>query len=239
MPDEEEQPFINEKSEADGLHERHSALLRSHRRLGRWTVASNVVLAAIVVTLVVLRVTSHDGDHSSPVPTFPTKRVLFEQDDLFAGELSAENDAAWGSLNPPGDGFVLIANPRNHNLPPGIQTDQGELYDISLFHQLHCLGNIRTYLYTMKDSIKSNTTQQAQELVLAHEGHHIHHCFDYIRQALMCAADMTPEWPMEGPEGEKSAVNGWGIEHECKDWSAVMKYMEENNVMAHMWDEPL
>lgn len=121
MPDEEEQPFIDEKSEADGLHQRHSALLRSHRRLGRWTVASNVVLAAIVVALVVLRVTSHDGDHSPPVPTcksrshpftqsskpqqidkllVPTKRVLFEQDELFAGELSAENDAAWGSLNP-------------------------------------------------------------------------------------------------------------------------------------------
>jgi len=44
------------------------------------------------------------------------------------------------------------------------------------------------------------------------------HCFDYIRQALMCAGDMTVEWPRTEEDGRRFAVDGWGVTHECKDW---------------------
>ena len=61
-----------------------------------------------------------------------------------------------------------------------------------------------------------------------HAGHHYHyglnltdhipHCFDYIRQALMCAGDLTLEWPRTEKNGQRFAVDGWGVPHQCKSW---------------------
>lgn len=34
----------------------------------------------------------------------------------------------------------------------------------------------------------------------------------------MCAGDMTVEWPREEADGARFAVDGWGVEHQCKDW---------------------
>jgi hypothetical protein len=47
---------------------------------------------------------------------------------------------------------------------------------------------------------------------------HVYHCFDYIRQALMCAGDLTLEWPRTEKNGQRFAVDGWGVSHQCKSW---------------------
>ena len=46
---------------------------------------------------------------------------------------------------------------------------------------------------------------------------HIAHCFDYIRQAVMCNFDTTVEWPT-GPFDEHGnrGIDGYGIEHVCR-----------------------
>lgn len=49
-------------------------------------------------------------------------------------------------------------------------------------------------------------------------GFHIGHCFDYIRQSIMCAADLTLE-----------SDDGWNEVHMCKDQSEVMEFMAANN----------
>ena len=55
--------------------------------------------------------------------------------------------------------------------------------------------------------------------LLGPDGEHIHHCFDYLRQTIQCAGDMSIEWAREAPEGvQRKAVDGWGIPHECKNW---------------------
>jgi hypothetical protein len=57
---------------------------------------------------------------------------------------------------------------------------------------------------------------------------HLAHCFDYLRQGLMCNADMTVEWPRTETDGRRVAVDGWNIPHECRNWSEVWEYMEVN-----------
>jgi hypothetical protein len=58
---------------------------------------------------------------------------------------------------------------------------------------------------------------------------HTGHCFDYLRQALMCAADMTLEWAAEVPSGKVPfTVDGWGITHQCKNWNEVIGWMLEH-----------
>jgi hypothetical protein len=48
---------------------------------------------------------------------------------------------------------------------------------------------------------------------------HVNHCFDYIRQAIMCAGDMSIEAAaVLKSENEKPHINGMGNAHECKSW---------------------
>lgn len=55
--------------------------------------------------------------------------------------------------------------------------------------------------------------------------HHSSHCFDYLRQSILCAADTTLE-------GKTTSGPGWGSVHECKDYDALLAWANEHSVMA-------
>lgn len=48
---------------------------------------------------------------------------------------------------------------------------------------------------------------------------HLSHCFDELRQAILCAGDTTIE-------GETYESDGWGATHQCKDIDAVIKWAD-------------
>lgn len=52
---------------------------------------------------------------------------------------------------------------------------------------------------------------------------HVRHCFDYIRQALMCAADTN----MEVVDHETHLTNGWGQPKQCRDYKHVLAWAEQ------------
>ena len=123
---------------------------------------------------------------------------------------------------PPGDGFIYINDSASYNLESGKQDLHGEVYDISLFHQLHCLSHIRTYSLSLKASIGRDDPQGIYDRLLRKDEAHMYHCFDYIRQAIMCAGDMTIEWPRKEADGSRFAVDGWGITHQCRSWVSAI-----------------
>lgn len=51
---------------------------------------------------------------------------------------------------------------------------------------------------------------------------HTEHCFDYIRQSLMCAADSA----LEKRNDTIGGVTGWGTSHQCRDFSALQEWAE-------------
>lgn len=53
---------------------------------------------------------------------------------------------------------------------------------------------------------------------------HLAHCWDYLRQAIMCAGDTTLEWLHAPPDNIGST--GWGYQHTCKDYGALFTYAE-------------
>ena len=53
--------------------------------------------------------------------------------------------------------------------------------------------------------------------------HHMRHCIDLIRQALMCNADTTIEVVDESVHG----VHGFRTEHRCKDWQQLWDWTAE------------
>ena len=52
---------------------------------------------------------------------------------------------------------------------------------------------------------------------------HLRHCFDYLRQALLCAADST----LEPWSEELGGVTGWGVERVCRDYGELKGWVEE------------
>lgn len=107
-------------------------------------------------------------------------------------------DDQWGSLFET-DGFTKVG-PHNRT------------FQISMMHQLHCLDVIRVGFVTNRTGF----------------AHHIEHCLRYLRQSVLCCADDTLEetHPRLNDAGEwVYAASGTGMVHECKDWTAIRRYM--------------
>jgi hypothetical protein len=54
--------------------------------------------------------------------------------------------------------------------------------------------------------------------------HHTAHCFDYIRQGIICGADTNLEGKTEAGPGE-------GSPHECADYDAVLEWANSHSAM--------
>lgn len=110
-----------------------------------------------------------------------------------------------------GRGFVNVSVPITHH--NGTKSLQSHVFCISMFHQLHCIASLKAAF----ESRSSNHTK---------EHGHLGHCFDYLRQAVMCAGDMTlePAFDVDGTKG----VNGWNVVHQCRDYERMTVFAEEH-----------
>ena len=52
---------------------------------------------------------------------------------------------------------------------------------------------------------------------------HIQHCIDYLRQALMCAADTN----LEDRNVTTGKTNGWGFARKCRNYWGVVAWAEQ------------
>ena len=66
----------------------------------------------------------------------------------------------------------------------------------------------------------STTTQHSSSAYVQHD--HASHCFDYLRQSIACAADTA----LEPRNKQHSGVQGWGVEHRCRNFEAVKEWAE-------------
>lgn len=54
---------------------------------------------------------------------------------------------------------------------------------------------------------------------------HVTHCFDYLRQSVLCAGDAALEGESEAVKG---MTDGWGATHMCKKKSEWMNWVVDN-----------
>jgi len=103
-----------------------------------------------------------------------------------------------------GMGFQWVNNTeRFHDLPTPIEWPDKTVFTTSMTHQLHCLfAVVQTY-----SGLKSNT-----EIPDDHHWHMIH-CFDYMRQAIMCSADMALEGLETTFPDHNGGSDGWDSKH--------------------------
>lgn len=60
---------------------------------------------------------------------------------------------------------------------------------------------------------------------------HALHCLTYLRQLVLCSADTTLERAFEAKNVDgriTRAAYGMDITHQCRDWTQVRKYVEDN-----------
>ena len=141
----------------------------------------------------------------------------------YVGAPSPAIDLAWKKLLHAQ--YIALEDSESEQIPPDHRTPiwyNGEhnFMELSVFHNLHCLNEIRTAL----DHDHGNDDQEDW----MHKGRaHLDHCVDQIRQALMCHSDLTPV-PMSHVEGAPDgAVLGNGELHTCRDFDAIWAWVEE------------
>ncbi|KAM5537651.1 hypothetical protein V8D89_008729 [Ganoderma adspersum] len=137
--------------------------------------------------------TAHSSGYSYVGEDYPSYYLVEIRDVTFV----PENTVHYGIAGSNADEEWLSV------FPPGqgfVQLGQnGRRFGISLYHQMHCLDHIRRAIG---------------------KGHnqHIHHCFNYLRQSVLCEVDATikPGVPNLGDKVVKIRVR-----RTCKDWTQV------------------
>jgi hypothetical protein len=120
-------------------------------------------------------------------------------------------------------GFVWVNDTEKyHDLPTPIMWPDKTVFTTSATHQLHCLvcaspWSERTSEW-MLICIQFAIVQTYSGLTSGHEipdDHHWHmiHCFDYMRQAIMCNADLALEGLETTFPDHNGGSDGWDSKH--------------------------
>jgi len=101
----------------------------------------------------------------------------------------------------------------------GMKTAPGEtVFQIDMFHQLHCLQRIRTDLLNAPFMHILNPNRTSLDDAY---GRHTLHCVDYLRQAVMCNGDLTLVSTGEDLEFDHSPPR------KCRDFGAISDWVLE------------
>jgi hypothetical protein len=117
-----------------------------------------------------------------------------------------QSDSDWDSLFGSHKGFVRLDASSNP-------------FEPSVYHQLHCLNGLRNIFMQPGWADNKNTNW------------HVNHCLNYLRQAILCNGDTTlePSFLYRLKNGKYApAAHGTGVVHECRDWTAVRRFAENN-----------
>jgi hypothetical protein len=129
---------------------------------------------------------------------------------------------------PEGLGYVQINNTQDYNnLPTPLEFYPDSTFTTSVTHQLHCL-------HAIVEVMAAYTSNQLDKL--PEEGPwHLSHCFDYLRQSIMCCGDVALEGQQTTfPPGFKGS-DGWDAKHLCRDYDQVLAHLERNRVDDERW----
>jgi hypothetical protein len=127
-----------------------------------------------------------------------TIQAVFSDDTSHYGLDGITAMTEWNAIYPPGKGLVSLG-------------EEHVAFGVSMWNQMQCLNHIRAALINGDDG--SNRTA---------------HCFHYLRQGILCAADTTlesSEASMDTANGDKVAADV-GTVHTCRDWRQVYDWME-------------
>ncbi|KAI9661226.1 MAG: hypothetical protein M1821_009553 [Bathelium mastoideum] len=145
--------------------------------------------------------------------------------DLSLVRSNPDAEAYWHSITKgANNGLVSIPSTyaRAHNLElSGLNTTAGEsVFQIDAFHQLHCVARIREMILSYPSLLKLNPDLGEHDRYYRHTLH----CVDYLRQSIMCNADLTMVSTGQDLEFDHSPPR------QCRDWDAIVGW-----IGTHKW----
>ncbi|KAF7875143.1 hypothetical protein EAF04_002315 [Stromatinia cepivora] len=144
-------------------------------------------------------------------PTSDLYPKIFQPIPALEAAIGDAEDVNWDEyLLTPNGGFIMVDE--------GDGVTKG--YGVTMFHQLHCLGMIRTMLF----GGAMNHDHEVQGAEWSKNPLHFLHCLDYIAQGIICTADDTLEVPKPTTNAMGKVVDGidgMGHEHQCRNASAL------------------
>jgi hypothetical protein len=107
-----------------------------------------------------------------------------------------------------------------------LRTPGQEVYAIAVFHELHCLMHMSGFIDKLVMKIL-NRDFSLDEGALGHNDH----CFNYLRNALMCCGDTTLEGQAQTPELKGVAgTDGTGAVHVCRNYEEIVSWAERRKI---------
>lgn len=154
------------------------------------------------------------GLRNSPVDVavrvpISTTRKTFQYNSSFAAPPPEDGgkEPIWDSMIPNGLGYV-------ENTDVASETSV-----LSAFHQLHCLYTVRRAYYSDREG------EELEDFDLGKERKpHVAHCFDYIRQGILCSADSTIEPAVDTVNG----FLGAGFPRSCRNFEELKNWAEDH-----------
>ncbi|TVY42185.1 Oxidase ustYa, partial [Lachnellula cervina] len=160
-------------------------------------------------------------------PTTHKYTLLTPDEEKFVPNMSSNDDRMrvrrnWDMLMPLGSGTVEIPDYKQHPMlgKPIIDDPihSGAIFEASWTHALHCL-------YYTVDSYHQLVVNGTFGFDGIRNDFHAAHCFEYLRNQILCMADMT----LEGSESLLDA-SGEGQAHMCRDRDEANAWIEERRV---------
>ncbi|CAF9913893.1 hypothetical protein IMSHALPRED_001472 [Imshaugia aleurites] len=175
-----------------------------------------VVNFSLTVSIIVMLREKPTPDGFAKVDSLTTTWNQFWWNTAYSPKNHSDSDDLWEAILP-SHGFVAMdrkwAEQRQWPASMYLPSDHSKgVYLLEAYHQLHCLRILR------------NTFWEAVEHrpFTYHPSSHMEHCFDTLRQSVMCNADNTPLYTF----GDKTAGNGQL--HRCRDWNELRDFATAN-----------
>ncbi|BCS27851.1 oxidase ustYa family protein [Aspergillus puulaauensis] len=210
-----------------------------------------LVIAAFSLSYQARSLTDRPVPPPSPLREGGAERFIntrYKPDKLFQSPPSDEVDAAWHDWLRDHDRLIRVSGGKvkELGLPEAVElyADPGNYaYGLGVYHQMHCLSRLRKSFYP--DRYYPNATQH--EIL-----HHTSHCFDVLRQAILCHGDVslvywwnqnytyidetgtkqyTEEFLQRTPqERATGSFVTWDSEVQCRDMDAINAWAKRNAV---------
>ncbi|GFN21418.1 hypothetical protein AtubIFM55763_010582 [Aspergillus tubingensis] len=244
-----EDSLLNDERDAFLVDELHNLLSSTPRIMVKLSIML-LALSGLLNILLLIFIGQQYSQRGASNPIFPHsiyspiqealryKEVLFSsgfgnERTKYMGNSTAA-DKAWYELYP----RTVLRIPKasadqlvNKTIPIAGSEDQFPVL-ISVFHELHCLDSIRHLYYGHVERFSEDPV--INKAILAPG--HIDHCFDSLRQTIMCNADISPI-PYQWVESRGKALGSLGVLHTCRDYDALLEWAMQPEHDIGDWDE--
>src|SRR4051794_19598226 len=90
--------------------------------------------------------------------------------------------------------------------------------------------------YKLEELVASVLSNSTGGVVPEMAGWHSRHCFEYLRQNILCCGDTALEGQQTSfPDKTESGSDGWDSRHLCRDYDQIRGYLENNRADDKIW----